>query len=94
MGERKNILEKIAVATDLRSEPLLKQSLVEIIGQRRVLIENHCGIIGYGKQEICVKVRTGKILVCGNCLEIVQMTREQLIILGSIDEIRLLRGGI
>ena len=94
MGDKKNILERIAVAADLASEPLLKQSLVEIIGERRVLIENHCGIVGYGTQEICVKVRTGKILICGNCLEITQMTRERLIIIGSIDQVKLLRGGI
>ncbi len=93
MGERKHIWDRMAVAADLSSEPVPKQPLVEIAGERRVLIENHFGVTGYGSQEICVKVRFGHIVICGNGLELVRMTKEQLVIMGTIDGVRFCRGG-
>ncbi len=93
MKGHKHILDKMAVAADLSSEPVPKLPLVEIAGERRVLIENHCGVTGYGAQEICVKVRFGHIIICGKGLELVRMTKEQLVIMGMIDDVRFCRGG-
>ena len=93
MSEKKYIWDRIAVATDLSSEPMPKQTLVEIAGERRVLIENHCGVSSYGVNEICVKVRSGNVIVCGNNLELVRMTKEQLIIMGAINCVRFCHGG-
>ena len=93
MEQRKHIWDRIAVAADLSCEPAPKQPLVEIAGERRVLIENHYGVTGYGSQEICVKVRFGHIIVCGNGLELVRMTKEQLVVMGNIDCVRFCKGG-
>ena len=93
MKGRKHIFDKMAIAADLSSEPVPKLPLVEIAGERRVLIENHCGVTGYGSQEICVKVRFGHIIICGNGLELVRMTKEQLVVMGTIDGVRFCRGG-
>ena len=93
MGQRKYIWDRVAVAADLSGEPMPKQSLIEIAGERRVIIENHCGVIGYGTDEICVKMRSGNIIVCGKGLELVRMTKEQLVIMGTIDCVRLCKGG-
>ena len=92
MTKRKHLLEKIAVAADLSTEPIPKQPLVEIAGERRVLIENHFGVTGYGTDEICVKVRYGNILICGDHLELARMTKGQLIISGTIGSVELCRG--
>lgn len=92
MGERKNIWDRMAVAADLSSEPIPRQPLVELAGERRVIIENHCGVIGYGCNEICVKVRFGHILINGKGLELVRMSKEQLVVMGVIDSVRLCRG--
>ncbi len=93
MGKRKHLWEKLAEVTDLKTEPIPKQPLVEIIGERRVLIENHCGIIGYAMSEVCVKVRFGHIQICGNGLELNCMTKDQLVIAGTIECVRLCKGG-
>jgi len=93
MSQRKNFLDRMAIASDLTAEPIPKQPLVELAGERRVIIENHLGVTGYGSSEICVKVRFGHILICGRGLELVRMTKEQLVIMGSIEGIRLCRGG-
>ena len=65
--------------------------LVEIVGDRRVLIERHKGVLGYDKQRICVKLSFGLLLVNGCNLEIIHMSKAQLVISGKIGEIVLKR---
>ena len=67
--------------------------LVEICGDQRVLIEHHQGVVAYGDCEICVKVRYGILSVIGTRLTLARMTREQLVICGCVDGVRLLRKG-
>lgn len=65
--------------------------LIEIAGERRVLIENHQGVMEYGDSRICVRVKFGCVRICGECLVIAKMTAEQLIICGKINAVELLR---
>lgn len=92
MGERKHIWDRMAVAADLSAEPIPRQPLIELAGERRVIIENHCGVTVYGCNEICVKVRFGYIVISGKELELVRMTKSQLVVMGVIDGVRLCRG--
>lgn len=69
------------------------QSLVEIAGDYRVLIENHFGIVSYSREQILVRVKYGCLCVCGCELEILRMTREQLVICGKIHGLRIQRKG-
>ena len=71
-------------------ELLAKMPLIEIAGQKRVLIENHQGVLAYSTEEICIKVNYGKISVTGCDLHILQISSEQLIIGGQISGLRLL----
>ena len=89
MKRHERILERIASAADLESEAPPMLPLVELAGQQRVLIENHSGVVQYGMQEICVKVSFGQINIQGTCLKLAKMTKEQLIITGSISSINL-----
>lgn len=66
--------------------------LVEIAGEKRVLIENHKGVTEYDADRICVRVNFGQICVCGEHLTLAQMTGACLVICGRIDSITLLRG--
>lgn len=78
---------------DLPDEPVPGQPLIEIAGHRRVLIEHHCGVTEYGRQQICIKVKYGVVCVQGRGLELARMTKNQLIIAGCIDCVRLERRG-
>lgn len=93
MGQRKNWLEKLADSAGLDEEPLPAQPLVELAGDRRVLVEHHSGVIQYSREKICVKVRYGVVAITGCGLELNRMTRGQLIVAGRIDGITLLRRG-
>ncbi len=65
------------------------QTLVEMVGSRRVLVENHRGILAYGTEEICVGATFGSVRICGDGLRLCCMNREQLFISGQIQSISL-----
>ena len=79
------------MAADLPDEPVPGLPLVELAGDGRVLIEHHRGVTEYGRSQISVRVKFGFVTVLGRDLELAKMTREQLIITGCIDAIRLER---
>lgn len=89
MGKADAFLRRVVQEADTTLLP--GQCLVELAGQQRVLIENHQGVRGYSRECILVKVNFGFVRVWGSCLELAKMTREQLVILGSIEGVRLLR---
>ena len=83
-------MEKTSILSGTgKREGIRKLPLVEIVGQNRVLIENHLGVIGYSSEEIQVKVCYGKLSVAGSCLQFMQINREQLVITGRIDTVAL-----
>lgn len=75
----------------LEYESLPLQSLLELCGDKRVLIENHAGIIEYGPERISVRVRYGVVSVIGKSLRLCKMQSQQLVIFGRIDRIELTR---
>ena len=92
MPESGKIFGKLVFASDLADEPIPGHPLVEIIDHSRVLIENHKGVSEYGKDMIRVKVKFGSVCVCGGDLELLRMTKGQLVIRGNIDRVQICRG--
>lgn len=91
MKNGRYFLEQLADGAELSAELIPGGSLVEIAGDCRVLVENHCGIIQYSRERICINVKFGRISVCGYNLELKRMTKEQLIISGKIEQVGLMR---
>lgn len=91
MGKGRSFWEQMIQQTTLDAESVPGQSIIEIAGERRVLIENHLGVAAYGREKILVNMKFGCLCVSGCNLEIVHMTKEQLIIYGKIDTIGLQR---
>lgn len=91
MKKNRNILQWLTEGADLAGEPIPGQSLVELSGDCRILIENHSGVIEYSRERIGVSVKFGQVIICGCGLELCRMTQEQLIIRGRIDTISLTR---
>ena len=92
MKQPSRMVEKLMQAAELHNAPLPGVPLLELSGQRRVLIENHHGVTEYSQQEICVKVCFGLFCICGTGLELASMSKERLVITGCIDTVRLLKG--
>lgn len=91
MERRKGFLDRLAERADLPGEAMPGQPLLELVGDRRVLVENHRGVIQYSKERIGIRLSYGEVAVCGCGLELVRMSKEQLIIVGRIDGISLCR---
>lgn len=85
---RGNIFEKAAEKFDLPSEAVANLPVIMITGCRKIHIENHEGIIGYTDNEITVNC--GKIIlhVLGNNLKLKGMTDSELLITGTLKDIR------
>lgn len=93
MKHEKSFWEYLSKEAELPDALFPGQSLIEIVGNRRVLIESHCGVKEYGDERICVKTRSGEIVICGNCLQLRCMTRSQLVISGCIHSVVLNQEG-
>ena len=73
---------------DARRKLSVQMPLIEICGRKRILFENHIGILGYDPREIVVKVCLGHIYVQGRELTVRKISKEKLVISGVIDSVR------
>lgn len=92
MKQDRGMVERMMDRLDLKDEPLPLRPLIEIVDNRRVLIENHRGVTQYSTRQIGIRLRKGSVCVCGEGLQLAVMRREQLVICGCIRSI-VLNGG-
>ena len=91
MKQPSNLMRRIGGQAVLSGQPLPGIPIVELAGDRRVLIENHLGILAYGLEEIQVKMSYGKAVISGQSLTISQLSAEQLVVCGQISAVQLCR---
>ncbi len=92
MARKTHLLDRLMTAAELPSENTQLLPFAELVWDKRVIIENHKGIVQYCKDVISVKVKNGAICVCGRGLTLAHMSRERIVIVGCIDAIKLERG--
>ena len=80
----KNLLERLLTQMDLTGESIPGQLLVELFGNRRILIENHLGVLCYGPTEIRVNTPNGIFSVSGRGMTLAQVTKSKMVIVGCI----------
>lgn len=93
MGKRRNLWDRLAETAEMPGEVLPGQSVLELLGDKRILIERHGGVVQYSPEKIGIKLKFGTVFVCGCALELIHMTQGQLVIQGRIDTITLHRRG-
>ena len=83
---------KLPELLDLPDQTLPGVPIIEIYGDRRVLIEGCCTVIQYGGS--CIKLRNscGVVCVCGCGLKMAELSYEKMIITGKIESISFPRG--
>lgn len=84
--------ERWRTVTAIAGTPLPGIPVVELAGDRRVLIENHRGVVEYGSNRVSVRVAYGIFIVDGRELHIRRMTAQQIIVCGWIDSLSLQKG--
>ena len=75
--------------TGTDGNPLTPRTLVEIYGRDRILVEQHRGILSYGTERIRIGTTYGHLAVEGTDLRICCMSRSQLVIRGTILDLRM-----
>ena len=91
MKQQNKILRQLEIRAQLSGQPLPGIPIVELAGERRVLIENHCGVREYLDNSVSIGVSFGLIQIHGTDLQIARMSSDALVVTGTIDSIKLER---
>ena len=86
---RYGFLERTAEVFDLPADALLGLPKLELVGDGELRVENHKGILAYGREEIHISGGVYIIKVVGQELELRAMTGMELLITGKISQITL-----
>lgn len=82
-----NTKEKITKSLQLPEEILLEKLNIEILGNEKINIINHKGIIYYSSENIRINSTSGLLSIKGKDLLLSTLISEELIIEGEIDSI-------
>lgn len=86
---RSRFLERTAEMFDLPADALAGLPKLELVGDGELRLENHKGILAYGREEIHVSGGSWVIKIAGEGLELRAMTGLELLITGKIVQITL-----
>ncbi len=91
MRRKKMILQKLLDYGDLSDENLPRRTVIELLGDSRIFVENHRRIMQYGLDEIWLGADYGTVKISGGNLQLRHVSRQKLMITGSIHQIAILR---
>lgn len=79
--------ELVAIASErlnLPAEATAGLTRVTIVGNRRISVENHCGVGAFGMEHMELLTKQGSIHVQGQELNLIVMNPQELIVTGRI----------
>ena len=86
---RVGFLERAAEVFDHPADAVAGVPRLELVGDRELRVENHKGILAYGREEIHISGGVYIIKVVGQELELRAMTGLELLITGKVLQISL-----
>ena len=86
---RQGFLERTAELFDLPADAVAGLPRIELIGDKELRIENHRGILSYGREEIHVSAGAFLIHIRGEGLDLRAMTGVELLITGTIRDVHI-----
>ena len=86
-SRRVGFLERTAEVFDLPADALAGLPKLELVGSGELRVENHKGILAYGREEIHISGGIFLIKISGQDLELRAMTGIELLITGKIAQI-------
>ena len=87
MKKIKGLCEDLAERLDLPEEAVSGAVRLTAVGDQRLLIENHRGLLAYGTEEIRVSTGRGQIALRGTALNMSAMNRSALLITGRLQSL-------
>lgn len=89
--KQREVGRRVSEWLSLPEEVLLSLPIVEMIGDRRLRIENYEGVIEYTDNIIRLNTNAQMLKISGFHLTIVTMTREEMVIEGQIAAVEYVR---
>ncbi len=86
---RKKIKQNLSEILELPIDVSLDLPRVVIHGHLGVLIQNHRGIIMCSSERITIGIGRGQITILGDGLEVEEVSREDIVIRGSIKSVHM-----
>lgn len=83
----RGLCEDLTDRLDLPEEALLGTAKLTVTGNRRVLVENHRGILEYGTEQIRISTGRGQLVVRGSELSLSAMNQKELIVCGKLQAV-------
>lgn len=90
LGKR---IRDLMFGQELSGESMPWHTVTELVDNKRLLVENHRGIIAYSCEKILIKLPFGRLCVSGCELNVACMTKTQLVINGTISSIIISKEG-
>ena len=84
-------MRRIVDQADLTDEILPGETIIEVVGEGRVLIEGHRGVAAYSDEEVVAKVQYGVAKIKGCNLKLTQMSANKLVITGNVFAVQIIR---
>ena len=85
----RNLVVKASEWLNLPAEATAGLARVDIVGNRRVSVENHRGVGAFGPEYMELLTRDGAIRVRGQALKLVVMNQQELVVSGQIRSVEL-----
>lgn len=90
MGIRKRLTD----ALELQHDVALNLPALHMTGGERLLVENHRGLLEYGRARIRIASTAGTIEIVGEGLDIKSVGREDVLIIGAIASVNIIRSAV
>ena len=84
MKKSKDFKRELADKLDMPEDILYNAPKLSLTDGRRTLIENHRGVLEYGKERVVVNLGRGRIIISGSELRLKAMNRTELLVRGRI----------
>lgn len=84
----RKVVKTFAELLELPQDIVMDQSRLTIIGNYKLLIENHKGIIEYTAERIRIKIGKDELLIGGSGLALSTIQVDQILVEGTLSVIR------
>ena len=85
----RELFRRMVCAAGLPEDVMLGMPRMVLCGGRRMLMENHQGIVEYGPERLSVKTAAGVVIVEGEDLTLASLGETDLMVTGEIRRIEL-----
>ncbi|MCX7903785.1 MAG: sporulation protein YqfC [Caloramator sp.] len=86
-----DVKQRFSDAFDIPEEIVLDVPAIKIVSNNKIIIENHKGIIEYGKTNVRINSKIGIVALKGDNFVIKYITQEEILLEGEIELVEFIK---